>query len=111
MLLETLDAEEVRADGLFVIPRCSLRPAAEGAKNCRYQIGSFGLACAPGQPLKREEVRGRTPSRGILPNDSNALCALTNIMRHVGRLRAVHWDDAVESSTAAGHHRPDAAAL
>jgi hypothetical protein len=39
MLLETLDTEELLADGLFVIPWCSLRPAPEGAKNCRFQFG------------------------------------------------------------------------
>jgi predicted GNAT family acetyltransferase len=38
MLLETLDTEELRADGLFVIPWCSLRLAPEGAKNCRFQF-------------------------------------------------------------------------
>jgi hypothetical protein len=37
MLLETLETEELRADGLFVIPGCSLRLAPEGAKHCRSQ--------------------------------------------------------------------------
>src|SRR5439155_1420074 len=39
MLLETLDAEELLADGLFVIPRCGLRDATESAKKCRSQYG------------------------------------------------------------------------
>jgi hypothetical protein len=39
MLLETLDAEELLADGLFVIPRYGLRDATESAKKCRSQCG------------------------------------------------------------------------
>jgi len=39
MLLETLDTEELLADGFFVIPWCSLRRATEGPKNCRSQPG------------------------------------------------------------------------
>src|SRR3990172_700888 len=39
MLLETLDAEELLADGLFVVPWCGLRRAPERAENHRSQSG------------------------------------------------------------------------
>src|SRR3989475_10920095 len=53
MLLETLDTEELLADGLFVVPWCSLRRASEGAKNRRFQ---FGLSAprARDEGLRRE---------------------------------------------------------
>jgi hypothetical protein len=42
VLLETLDTEELRADGFFVIPQHSLRRAPESAENYRFQ---FDLSC------------------------------------------------------------------
>jgi len=39
MLLETLDTEELLADGFFVIPWRGVRGAPEGPKNCRSQPG------------------------------------------------------------------------
>ena len=39
VLLETLDAEEFLADGLFVVPRRIWRRAPDDAKDRRFQIG------------------------------------------------------------------------
>ena len=49
MLLETLDTEELLADGLFVIPRCSPRPAPEGAKNYRFHLPSWPVSTGRGE--------------------------------------------------------------
>ena len=39
MLLQTFDAEEFLADGVFGIPRGSGWTSSEGAKDRRYQVG------------------------------------------------------------------------
>jgi hypothetical protein len=54
VLLETLDAEELLADGLFVVPWCSLRLAPEDAKNRGIQWS-----------LSAPRVRGMRNSGGM----------------------------------------------
>jgi len=64
MLLETLDTEELLADGLFVVPWCSLRRASEGAKNRRFQ---FGLSAPRAIVLRHRRV----PLAGARPRGRN----------------------------------------
>ena len=50
MLLQTFDAEEFLADGIFGIPRGSGWMSSEGAEDRRYQVG---LSAAAARILRR----------------------------------------------------------
>ena len=68
MLLETLDTEELLADGLFVIPWCSLRPAPEGAKNYPFHLPSWPVSTGRGE-LPRDYASPLHPGLNAAASD------------------------------------------